>query len=100
MLGRYEMSAFDQDPRPLGVTQSAPTPGGTDITFSQDVDHVRIGSGWATWSHGDSGDVCWTEGATSLTMTLPPATSAFYFYAEPNPFATFTVTATTQDGTT
>ena len=33
-------------------------------------------------------------------MTLPSGTGAFYFYAEPNAFATFTVQAVAQDGTT
>ena len=36
----------------------------------------------------------------SVVMTLPPNTGAFYFYAEPNSFALFNVTATAQDGTT
>src|SRR6266487_5819877 len=33
-------------------------------------------------------------------MTLPSGTGAFYFYAEPNAFSTFTVQAVAQDGTT
>jgi hypothetical protein len=33
-------------------------------------------------------------------MTLPGSTGAFYFYAEPDQFATFNITATASDGTT
>jgi hypothetical protein len=32
-------------------------------------------------------------------MTLPPSTKAFYFYAEPEKFMTFSITATSDDGT-
>ncbi len=31
---------------------------------------------------------------------MPPDTGAFYFYAEPNPFGVFLITATADDGTT
>ncbi|MFG0284849.1 MAG: PEP-CTERM sorting domain-containing protein, partial [Phycisphaerales bacterium JB039] len=48
--------------------------------------HRVIGGGWGSWSHGYTGDVYYTNGAASLTMSLP-ANTAFYFYAEPNPFA-------------
>jgi hypothetical protein len=34
-----------------------------------------------------------------MTLTLPAGTGAFYLYAEPNRFETFTITATAQDGT-
>src|SRR5205823_12856005 len=61
--------------------------------------------GWATWSNGYTGDVyaciaTETTPCTTLTITLPANTVAFYFYVEPNNFATFTVTATLADGTT
>jgi hypothetical protein len=39
-------------------------------------------------------------GGTQITITLPPGTKAFYFYAEPEQFAVFSVQATAQDGTT
>jgi hypothetical protein len=35
----------------------------------------------------------------AVTLTLPDNTGAFYFYAEPNPFSVWTITATAQDGT-
>jgi hypothetical protein len=37
---------------------------------------------------------------TVATMTLVPGTKAFYFYAEPLPFAVINITATTNNGTT
>jgi hypothetical protein len=57
-----------------------------------------IGGCWATWSNGYKGDV-YVSGAGSITITLPAQANAFYFYAEPNRFMTFTMTATTSDGT-
>jgi hypothetical protein len=32
-----------------------------------------------------------------LTISLPPGTKAFYFYAEPNHWATFSITVTVQE---
>ena len=100
-LGPYTMTAFGPDPQPLNqgpVVTSVNDPAGT-VTFSPPLNHSRVGNGWATWSHGYTGDVYWTTGST-ITMTLPAGTRAFYFYAEPNTFAVFDVTATAQDGTT
>jgi hypothetical protein len=57
-----------------------------------------VPSGWATWSHGYTGDVYYTATESSVTMTLPAGTKAFAFYAEPNTFDSFTVEAIAQDG--
>jgi hypothetical protein len=99
-LGPYAMTAAAADPRPVDTTVSDTTlPDGT-MAFSPSVTHLTTpDGGWATWSNGYAGDVYFDTG-TSLTMTLPSGTGAFYFYAEPNVFATFTVQATAQDGTT
>ena len=70
------------------------------MAFSAPVNHRRIGNGWASWSHGYTGDVYYTNGATSLTMTMPAETAALYFYVEPDTQSVFDFTATTQDGTT
>lgn len=100
-LGPYTMTPFAADPQGDGaVVGSVETPKGTSVTFSPALYHTRIGSGWATWSNGYRGDVYWTYGATSATLTMPASTSAFYLYAEPNPFSVLTMTATAQDGTT
>lgn len=67
-----------------------------NVLFSIPLSHRTIGFGWATWSHGYTGDVYYTNGALSVTMTFDQTDmQAFYFYAEPNPFRVhdFTVTA-------
>ncbi len=66
---------------------------------------LTVGSSWGTWSHGYMGEIFWTQGATSATLTMPNAghqVSAFDCYIEPNPFSvnTFTVTGTAFNGDT
>jgi len=78
---------------------STPDWQGRAITFSTPVSVRAIGAGWATWSHGYTGNVFYTNGATSLTMTLEN-TWVFQFYGEPNPFGVFQMTATGSDGST
>jgi hypothetical protein len=100
-LGPYTMAAFPADPQPTGTFVSgvaAPT-GGT-VGFSPSLAHLTVGGGWATWSNGYTGDVYWNEGAGDTTLSMPAKTSGFYFYAEPDQFATLNITATAQDGTT
>jgi hypothetical protein len=89
------MTPFADDIRATNfdVTTVA-SPLGGDVGFSVAVSHREIGSGWVSWSHGYTGDVYYSNGATSVTLTLPAQTGAFYFYAEPNPFAVHTITAT------
>jgi hypothetical protein len=100
-LGPYTMTPFGADPQPLFTdVTSVASPLGGSVGFSPALNHRQIGAGWATWSHGYTGDVYYTNGGTSVTMTMPANTVAFYFYAEPNPFAVFNITATAQDGTT
>jgi hypothetical protein len=98
-LGPYTMQAFGPDSQSIGADVSGVTgPTGT-ITFDPQLEHDQVGNGWATWSNGYSGDVYATGEAETVTVGLPAGTSAFYLYAEPDEFATFTVTATAQDGT-
>ena len=102
-LGAYTMTPFPDDTRATfaDVTSvAAPNPPvGGFVDFSIPLQHLEVGAGWATWSHGYTGDVYYTKGALSVTLTLPADTGAFYLYAEPNPFATFTITATSASGT-
>jgi len=99
-LGGYSMTAFAPDNRPLNQNvNSVPSPLGGSVGFSIPLNHLRIGQGWATWSHGYTGDVYWTLGARAVTLTMPALTGAFYLYAEPNPFALHTITVTADDGT-
>ncbi len=99
-LGPYTMTPFDPDVRDLySVITSVDSPLGGSVDFSDPLEHRRLGSGWLTWSHGYLGDVYYTNGLSTITIALPDQTTAFYFYAEPNPFALYTIVATAQDGT-
>jgi hypothetical protein len=99
-LGGYDMIPFPPDPQPVSPFQDVTTVEGPtgDLTFNPNVSHRRIGEGWATWSHGYTGDVYYSAGAPT-TITLPPDTGAFIVFAEPGPFGLFPMTATAQDGT-
>jgi hypothetical protein len=100
-LGPYDMTPFADDNRAVfGRVTDVPAPGGGVLQFDRSLLHLEVGNGWSTWSHGYSGDVYADSGITQLVMTLPENTRAFYFYAQPNRFATFNVTATASDGTT
>jgi len=99
-LGPYTMTPFPSDPRPqFAMVTSVPSPLGGDVGFSIPLDHRIVTSSWATWSHGYTGDVYFAAQAISVTLTMPAGTGAFYLYAEPNPFDSFEITATAQDGT-
>ncbi len=99
-LGSCSMAAFAPDTRPLGTAvSSVATPVGGSVTFSVPLVHQRVGQGWATWSNHYTGDVYVITNTSPVTLTLPSNTFAFYFYAEPDIFNLFTVTATAQDGT-
>lgn len=101
-LGPYTMRKFGPDPQPLNTfVQGVTVPSGHGtVGFTPALEHLQVQNGWATWSNGYGGDVYWTAGGTTMTFALPAGTNAFYFYAEPNPFATFNISATAQDGTT
>jgi hypothetical protein len=102
------MTPFPLDVQGSPVT-SVPSPLGGSVLFGtlaqpQSLDHVTVGSGWATWSHGYTGDVYtdFTPGGVNaandvdytLTLTLPAGTTAFYFYVEGNQFNTVKISAT------
>jgi murein DD-endopeptidase MepM/ murein hydrolase activator NlpD len=106
----YSMLPFGPDSRAAstavrsvaGPTESLSPSGSAQtgtIGFSAALNHCPIGVCWATWSNGYKGDV-YVSGAASITITLPAGANAFYFYAEPNDFENFTMTAATSDGTT
>lgn len=97
-LGGFTMTAFsDPRPDPSDVT-SVVSPLSGSVVFDITMSLRRIGSSWATWSHGYTGEVYWTKGLQSVTLTLPAATGAFYLYAEPNPFELHTITAADSTG--
>jgi hypothetical protein len=104
-LGPYTLTALPDDARATSLdVLDAPgvPPLSGDVTFSQTVSHREVGVDWSTWSHGYTGDVYWTgpgKGSIELSIELPADTAAFMFYAEPNTFDVFTITAMAQDGT-
>jgi hypothetical protein len=93
VIGGVTMTAFPADGRPLfDVVTGVASPLGGTVGFTPSADHRVIGGGWATWSHGYTGDVYYTLGATSMTLSMPALTTGFRFYVEPNPFSTFSFT--------
>ena len=102
-LGGYPMTDFplDESSSVYDDITSIPSPCsvGGNIEFSTSMSHRRIGDGWATWSHGYTEDVYYSNGAVSVTITVPTPACAFYFYVEPNPFAEHYFTAVGDDGT-
>jgi hypothetical protein len=72
-----------------------------DIEFSPSVVKRPIGSdqstNWVTWSNGYQGEVYAAYNTTTLNLKLPNLT-AFDFYAEPNQYNLFTISAIAQSG--
>ena len=97
-LGAYAMAPFGADDQPVGGSVTAVTGPSGSLGFTPSLTHDQIGRGWATWSNGYTGDV-YSTGSTTITLALPASTEAFYFYAEPDQFASFTINATNSDGT-
>jgi hypothetical protein len=101
-LGPYSMTPFGADTQAVGATVSSATGPTGSLGFSPSLEHCLTPNPngcWQTWSNGYSGDVYATSSG-AITLTLPPSTNAFYFYAEPDEFETFSITATSSDGTT
>jgi hypothetical protein len=100
-LGPYAISALPFDGRLFSDVTNAPgsPPLTGDVTFDVASSVRQIGSGWATWSHGYTGHVYYTNGSTRVTLDLPSDTVAFMLYTEPNPFSWHDMTVTADDGT-
>jgi len=86
-LGGYPMTPvpYPGAPACTALMPPLPTPGAGGIDITPVSGQRCIGAGWAMWSHGYTGDVYYTGGETTQTITPPPGTSALYFYVEPNP---------------
>ncbi len=84
MLGPYTMTPFPDDIRPIGLYEtSVDSPLGGTVDFSIQLLHFTIPT-WPSWRHGYTGDVYWTStNVSSVELTLPVQTGAFYFYAQP-----------------
>jgi hypothetical protein len=88
------MLRFKRDTRPRSFVTTVPGPTGA-IRFDRPLFHYvvkRVKSEWQSWSNGYRGSVY--ASASRVKITLPPGTTAFYFYAEPNDPDWFTITAT------
>ena len=86
-----EGTSVGQVSSPLGI-----------LTFSPQVQKDYIGKQhlWATWSNGYTGEVYDNLGAVSTTITLPPDSSAFDLYVEPNFYGQdYDIAVTAKDGT-
>jgi hypothetical protein len=91
-VGGIAMTAFPADGRGYIDFMTVPSPLGGAIGFSSAAGHRDVGVNWNTWSHGYTGAVYavgnWLE-STTLTLTLPAGTTAFYMYVEPDPYDTY-----------
>jgi hypothetical protein len=96
-LGSHVMTPFGSDDPSVGSDVNAAPDGA--LGFSPALADDQVGNGWNTWSNGYTGDV-YATASGSIVLTLPPGTSAFYFYAEPVQYQVLTITATNSDGTT
>lgn len=99
-LGPYTMTPFGADTAADGAIVTGVNDPAGNITFSPALTHTLVGTGWATWSHGYTGDVYFVTPSQPITITMPAGTKAFYTYAEPDTRSPFNVEATAQDGTT
>lgn len=90
-LDGYTFTPFPSDPTPINSQiYSVASPLGGDLGLATELlppysYHLTIGNGWSSWSQGYTGDVYSDTASHAMTLTLPPSTGAFYFYAEPNP---------------
>lgn len=103
-VGTYMMSPFDTAPQAAIpdttlVTTIPGSPIAGSLTSSVQLYKDTIPTTWSTWSHGYTGPAFDTNLALSTVLTLPPNAGAFYFYAEPFNFGSFTIQAVTDSGT-
>ena len=89
-LGGYVMTPFGLDnvnavngSQNFNTSSVAVPAGGCSgsIAFVPNLDHRRVGVSFPAWSHGYTGDVYMGQNNTSIKITLPAGTKAFYFYA-------------------
>ncbi len=71
---------------------------GTALGFGSSVNVRDIGGGWSTWSGGYTGQVLYSNGANSLSVSLSAGVNALGFFVEPNPFSTYTFNLSLSDG--
>jgi subtilase family serine protease len=103
-LGTYKAEKFKADSCTQGTSYGSVSGPTGKMSLNPELACEQVGDGWETWSNGYTGDVYWADGnvggSTTVTITLPADTKAFYLYAEPDEFETFDMEATAQNGTT
>jgi hypothetical protein len=104
-LGFRPTSPFALEPQaaiPNGTTVfSIPgSPIGGSLEVSPPLTKATKPGTWSSWSHGYSGPVfTLLGGETSVTLSVPPNSLGFYFYAQPASPGSFSITATSDNGT-
>jgi hypothetical protein len=71
---------------------------GPTLSFGSSVNVRQIGSSWATWSGGYTGQVLYTNGANSVSVAIAPTTTDFGFFAEPDSFGQYLIQLTLTGG--
>ncbi len=77
---------------------SGTTAGAATLTFNSSMNVRTIGSGWATWSGGYTGQVLASSGS-SVTWNISPV-NGFGLFMEPDNFSNFDMTLALSDGST
>jgi hypothetical protein len=75
------------------------------VTFSTSMDARTVPNSWATWNSPPNTEsstprVLYTNGATSVTITLSQPSTQFGLETEPNPFQVHAITAVFMNGST
>src|SRR5262245_26029247 len=65
-LGGFPMTKAGIDSRTFTDVVSASIGGDCTTSFTSPVSVRQIGSGWATWSHGYTGSVYYSNGSTNV----------------------------------
>ena len=96
MLGPYTLTPFGSDPQLPGDVTSVVSPLGGSVDFS-----VTLNGFVTTWGNGYTGNMYETSEPLpqKVRLTLPTETVTFFFYAGPDPYESFDITASAQDGT-
>jgi hypothetical protein len=91
-LGGYLMKKFGPDSQPVGAVTFVQGPTGK-VRFNEPLNHQTVHTGWSNWGNGYMGDVYFINSPSSVTLTLPRRTKAFYFYAMTDNCGPWTITA-------
>lgn len=105
VLGGYTMAPFGPDgAAQYSLVDAVPSPEGSSLGFGGNLKVLGAGESTGGWTPAYGGHV-YSQMAPygPMTLTLPPGTKAFYFYAKPDPCTgwwDYAISATTPDGTT